>query len=75
MATTPAHAGTGAEGYFTIYNNTDNNVVVGFYTSDGSSWSGNWLADDGGKTIDNPINIDMCDASNVYLDDNEIYYD
>lgn len=107
LATTGVQAGTGSEGYFTIYNNTDNNVVVGFYTNDGSGWSENWLSDDleivpgegaevefvsdsgecgqtfavgwltndGGETIDDPINIDICDASNVYLDDNEIYYD
>lgn len=107
FATTIAHAGTGSEGYFTIYNNTDNNVLVGFYTNDGSGWSENWLSDnsvigpgegtevefisdtgecgqtfavgwltnDGGETIDDPIDIDICDASNVYLDDNEIYYD
>jgi hypothetical protein len=107
LAPTLAHAGTGAEGYFTIYNKTDNNVIVGFYTNDGSGWSENWLGDDleivpgegtevefiantgeceqtfavgwltndGGETIDDPIDIDICDASNVYLDDNEIYYD
>lgn len=101
---TSAFAGTGSEGYFNVYNNTGSNVVVGFYTNDGSGWSDNWLGDDiepgqgtkvqfiadtgncdqifsvgwltsdGGETIDEPINIDICDASNVYLDDNEIYY-
>lgn len=107
LVSTGALAGTGAEGYFTIYNNTDNNVVFGFYTNDGSGWSDNWLggdvaiepgegtkvefiADSGncdqtfavgwltndrGETVDDPISIDICDASNVYLDDNEIYYD
>ena len=107
LATTAAHPGTGAEGYFTIYNNTDNNIIVGFYTNDGSGWSDNWLGgdvaiepgdgtevefiadtgqceqtfavgwltNDGGETVDDPIDIDICDASNVYLDDNEIYYD
>ena len=107
LAATAAQAGTGAEGYFTIYNNTDNNVIVGFYTNDGSGWSDNWLdsdvaiepgegtevefiadtgacdqtfavgwlTNDGGETVDDPIDIDICDASNVYLDDNEIYYD
>lgn len=100
-----AAGGTGAEGYFQIYNNTDNNVVVGFYTNDGSGWSSNWLsepimpeqsaraeftADTGAcaqtfrvgwlgegdaEVLDEPIDIDICEASNVYLDDNEIYYD
>ena len=100
-----AQAGTGSEGYFTVYNNTDKNTVVGFYTNDGSGWSENWLAEriapgsaleaefvantgncdqslsvgwlssDGGEVIDEPISIDICDASNIYLDDNEIYYD
>ena len=97
--------GTGSEGYFQIYNNTDGNIVVGFYTNDGSGWSDNWLsealapgensraefyADSGNceqtfqvgwlgenddEILDDPIDIDVCDASNVYLDDNEIYYD
>ena len=97
--------GTGSEGYFQIYNNTGNNVVVGFYTNDGSGWSANWLGDaiqpaesataefnaetgscdqvfqvgwlgaDGGEVLDEEIGIDICAASNVYLDDNEIYYD
>lgn len=98
--------GTGSEGHFMIYNNTANNVVVGFYTNDGDGWSRNWLTtdnlmpdeyasaefiadsgacdqllavgwlgQDGGEVIDDPISIDICDASNIYLDDNEIYYD
>jgi len=96
--------GTGSEGYFTLYNDTANNVVVGFYTNDGSGWSDNWLDDDldpgdaaeaefhadtgaceqlltvgwlgadGGEVLDDPISIDICDASNVYLGDNEITY-
>lgn len=98
-------AGTGSEGYFQIYNNTGSNIVVGFYTNDGTGWSQNWLGealdpgasataefyadtgncdqtfqvgwlgDDGSEVLDEPISIDICDASNVYLDDNEIYYD
>jgi len=98
-------AGTGSQGYFQIYNNTEGNVAVGFYTNDGSGWSENWLAEDlmpgesaraefhadsgncdqvfqigwlgesGDEVMDEPISIDICEASNVYLDDNEIYYD
>ncbi|MCR9127107.1 MAG: hypothetical protein NXH82_13405 [Rhodobacteraceae bacterium] len=98
--------GTGSEGYFQIYNNTDGNVVIGFYTNDGSGWSDNWidgieimpgqngtaefyadtgacdqvlqvgwLGSDGSEVFDEPISIDICAASNVYLDDNEIYFD
>jgi len=105
-ATAASSQGTGSEGYFTIYNNTANNVVVSFYTNDGSGWSDNWLATDAllpgessaaefyadtgacdqafavgwlgaddTEVIDDPIAINICDASNVYLDDNEIYYD
>lgn len=106
MITGPLAAqGTGSEGYFQIYNNTENNVVVGFYTNDGSGWSDNWLGgelhpgdnaqatftadtgncaqtfqvgwlgENGSEVMDEPIAIDICEASNVYLDDNEIYFD
>ena len=104
-STLAAAQGTGSEGYFQIYNNTANNVVVGFYTNGGDGWSDNWLSDllvpgndaraefnaDTGncdqvfqvgwlgendeEVLDEPIAIDICAASNVYLDDNEIYYD
>lgn len=98
--------GTGAEGYFEIHNDTDSNVVVGFYTNDGSGWSTNWLSDtlnpgersvarfdapsgsceqtlrvgwqgedQAQEVLDDPISIDICDSSNVYLGDNEITYD
>jgi len=97
--------GTGQQGYFQVYNNTDENTVVGFYTNDGSGWSDNWLSDplepgdnvraeflaesgtcaqtlqigwlaeDDSEILDDPIDIDICEASNVYLDDNEIYFD
>lgn len=105
-ATTGALAqGTGSEGYFQVHNDSDGNVVIGFYTNDGSGWSDNWLDEeigpgesaiaefaadtgpceqvlqvgwlstDGDEVLDEPIGIDICDASNVYLDDNDIYYD
>ena len=97
--------GTGADGYFEIHIDTDDNVVIGFYTNDGDGWSSNWLdedvgpgesavaefiadsgpceqvlrvgwlANDGGEVVDDPISIDICDASNVYLGDNDITYD
>lgn len=96
---------TGSAGFFTIHNNTANNIVIGFYTNDGSGWSDNWLSQelnpgetaaaefvaetgacdqilrvgwlgtDDDEVLDDPISIDICDASNVYMDDNEIYYD
>jgi hypothetical protein len=99
-------AGTGAEGYFQIYNDTAGNVLVGFYTNDGDGWSPNWIegaeimpgengqasfnaetgaceqvfqagwkGQDGSEVFDEPIAIDICDASNVYLGDNEISFD
>jgi len=96
---------TGEEGNFTITNQTQGNIVVGFYTNDGSGWSDNWLEEllepggvvdaafaadegrcdqmfqvgwlgqDGSEVLDDPIKIDICEASNVYLSDNEIYFD
>jgi hypothetical protein len=100
----PSFAQSGSGGEFTIYNNTDNNIVIGFYTNDGDGWSSNWLSEDlepdqeayasfyadgtcdqlfqvgwlgqnDSEVLDEPISIDVCDASNIYLDDNEIYYD
>ncbi|MBV0912543.1 hypothetical protein [Anianabacter salinae] len=98
--------GTGSEGYFELYNDTEGNTVVGFYTNDGTGWSDNWiegvqiapgesgtaefvadtgacaqtfqaswLGQDGSEVFDDPISIDICAASNVYLNDNEIYFD
>jgi len=107
VAATDALAGTGADGVFTIYNYTENNVVSGFYTSEdeGESWSSNWLSiqirpgesaeakfhansgpcdqvlqvgwvgDGGGEVFDDPISIDICEASNVYLEDNDVSFD
>lgn len=34
-----------------------------------------WLGENGSEVMDEPIDIDICEATNVYLDDNEIYYD
>jgi len=34
-----------------------------------------WLGENDSEVMDEPISIDICAASNVYLDDNEIYYD
>jgi hypothetical protein len=100
----PTFAQSGSEGEFTIYNDTSNNIVIGFYTNGGDGWSSNWLSGDLGpdeeanasfyadesceqlfqvgwlgendsEVLDDPISIDICDASNIHLDDNEIYYD
>ncbi len=103
--TLTASAQSGSQGVFNVYNNTTNNIVIGFYTNDGSGWSDNWLDDDlepgegaqaeffadsglceqlfqvgwlgedDSEIMDEPISIDICEASNVYLDDNEIYFD
>jgi hypothetical protein len=107
LMATPAFAQTGAQGVFTLHNDTTNNVVVGFYVSDDlETFSDNWLSDpimpgeafdaqffaDSGSCInyfivgwlgadlasevtDDPIEIDICQASNVYLGDNEISFD
>ena len=32
-------------------------------------------ADGGGEVLDEPISIDICEASNVYLEDNDISFD
>lgn len=34
-----------------------------------------WLGEGNTEVLDDPISIDICQASNVYLDDNEIYFD
>ncbi len=99
--------GTGSEGYFQLHNDTEGNVLVGFYTSeDAETWSDNWidgaqvmpgqsgqaefndesgnctqyfaaswLGDDGSEVVDEPAEIDICAASNVYLGDNEVSFD
>ncbi len=105
LSTSVLAQGSGASGVFTIHNDTENNIVVGFYTNDGSGWSNNWLpqqmqpgqngeatfnaqtgpceqtfrvgwlGEDGGEVLDDPIAINICEASNVYLGDNEISFD
>lgn len=98
--------GTGSEGYFDVHNDTGSNVLIGFYTNDGSGWSANWLEgelvpatvvtveflaetgsceqvfragwlgeDGASEVLDEPFTIDICEASNVYLGDNEIVFD
>jgi hypothetical protein len=34
-----------------------------------------WLGTDGSEVLDDPFDIDICEASNVYLGDNEITFD
>lgn len=34
-----------------------------------------WLSKSGGEVKDDPINIDFCKASNVYLKDNDVTFD
>ncbi len=34
-----------------------------------------WLGEDGSEILDDPISIDICKTSNVYVSDNDIYYD
>jgi hypothetical protein len=34
-----------------------------------------WLGTDGGEVLDEPFSIDICDASHVYLGDNDISYE
>jgi hypothetical protein len=103
----PALGQTGAGGVFTIHNNTEDNILIGFYVSDDmETWSDNWLSqpmlpgesagaefvaesgscinyivtgwlgdDDQSEVLDDLIEVDICQASNLYLDDNEIYFD
>ena len=97
---------TGSQGYFQIHNDTGNNILIGFYTNDGSGWSSNWLSEEIGpngsvavefiadtgscdqlfqagwlgddnatEILDEPFSIDICEASNVYLGDNDITFD
>ena len=58
---------------------------------EGETWSTNWLSiqvrpceqvlqvgwvgDGGGEVLDEPISIDICEASNVYLEDNDVSFD
>lgn len=105
VAATGALAQSGSEGIFTIHNSTESNVVVGFYTDDGTGWSANWLSEhlspgtqaeaeftsdsancdqtlrigwlgeNNEEVMDEPISIDICEATHVYLEDNEIYFE
>lgn len=107
LLATGAQAQSGSEGVFTLVNDTDNNLLVGFYTSeDADAFSDNWLgeallpgeaaeaeffADSGPcvqyfvagwlgsdmetEVLDDIIEIDICEASVVYLADNEIYFE
>ena len=34
-----------------------------------------WLGTDGGEVLDDPFSINICEASNVYLGDNDISFD
>jgi hypothetical protein len=34
-----------------------------------------WLGDGDTEVLDDSISIDICEASNIYLEDNEIYFD
>lgn len=103
-----AAAQSGAECVFTIHNDTDENTLTGFYTSedDGNTWSDNWLGrqmapgqsakaeftadtcacdqvfqagwlgeDNASEIMDDPHTIDICEASNVYLGDDEVTFD
>lgn len=107
VSATGALAQTGSECVFTIHNDTDENTLTGFYTSDddGATWSSNWLSErikpgqtakaefaadtcscaqsfqagwldvNGGEALDEEHTIDICEASNVYLGDNEVTFD
>lgn len=34
-----------------------------------------WLGENGSEVLDEPISINICEASNVYVADNEIFFD
>ena len=53
-------------------------VTAGFFAQSGSceqTFQVGWLGGDGSEVMDDPISIDICEATNVYLADNEIYFD
>jgi len=45
LLSAPVLSQTGSDGVFTIYNNSENNILTGFYSNNGTGWSDNWLSD------------------------------
>jgi hypothetical protein len=45
LLSAPVLSQTGSDGVFTIYNNSENNILTGFYSNDGTGWSDNWLGE------------------------------
>lgn len=55
-----------------------NSMVARFHADTGSCdqiFRVGWLGQNGEEIFDDPIRIDICEASNVYLGDNEITFD
>ena len=58
--------------------NPDENATAEFSNVSGycdQHISVGWLGENGNEVMDDPISIDICASSNVYLEDNEIYFD
>lgn len=70
ISTAGAFAQTGSECVFTIHNDTNNNTLIGFYTSpdDGANWSENWLNQDmePGQTATAEFTADTCACNQVF---------